>query len=55
MRLVGLVRQSMPAQVEREHAVGASPVAAEQQTRMPIRVTGTHNLSQGRDLYFHDI
>ena len=29
----------MPAQVEPEHAVGASPVAAKQQRRMPIHVT----------------
>ena len=39
VRPARLLRRSMPARVEPEHAVGASPVAAEQQTRMPIRVT----------------
>ena len=40
MRPAGLVRQSMPALVKPEHAVGASPVVVKQETRMPLRVTG---------------
>ena len=40
MSPAGLVRRSMPTPVELEHAVGASLVTAEQQTRMSVRVTG---------------
>ena len=39
IRPAGLVQQSMPTRVKPEHVVGALPVAAEQQTRMSIRVT----------------
>ena len=40
MRPAGLVRRSMPAPVEPQHPVAASPVAAENLLQMPIRVTG---------------
>ena len=40
IRPVGLVRRSMPALVEPEHAVGISLVVVKQQIWMPIRVMG---------------
>ena len=42
IRPAGLVQRSMLALVEPQHAVGASPVATEQQTRMPNTRNGGH-------------
>ena len=40
MRPAGLVQRSMPAPVEPQHPIVASPVAAENLLQMPIHVTG---------------